>query len=59
MVFDNAKVRSIAVGWRATIPFERGARQIADWYLADTARQVADDKLDALMDKLADDFAVS
>ena len=57
MVFDNSKLRSVVPGWRATIPFERGASQIADWYLADPARQVVNDKLDALMDKLAADFS--
>jgi hypothetical protein len=40
-------------GWRAVIPFEQGAREIADWYLADPARQVTDVSLDAVMDKLA------
>jgi len=58
MVFDNSKLRSVVPGWRAVIPFERGAREIADWYLADPARQVPDEKLDALMDKLAADFTV-
>jgi len=58
MVFDNAKLRSVVPGWRAVVPFERGAREIADWYLADPARQVTDERLDALMDKLAADFAV-
>jgi nucleoside-diphosphate-sugar epimerase len=53
MVFDNAKVRSIVPGWRAVIPFEQGAGQIVDWYLADPARQVTDTALDAVMDKLA------
>jgi nucleoside-diphosphate-sugar epimerase len=57
MVFDNAKLRSVVPGWRATIPFERGAREIADWYLADPARRVVNDTLDALMDKLAADFS--
>ncbi|MGH3214866.1 MAG: NAD-dependent epimerase/dehydratase family protein [Trebonia sp.] len=57
MVFDNSKLRSVVPGWRATVPFERGARQIADWYLADPARQVVNDRLDALMDKLAADFS--
>jgi len=57
-VFDNSKLRSVVPGWRAVIPFERGAREIADWYLADPARQVPDEKLDALMDKLAADFTV-
>jgi len=58
LVFDNSKLRSVVPGWRAVIPFERGAREIADWYLADPARQVPDEKLDALMDKLAADFTV-
>ena len=53
MVFDNAKLRSIVPGWRAVIPFEQGARQIVEWYLADPARQVTDQALDAVMDKLA------
>ncbi len=59
MVFDNSKLRSVVPGWRAVIPFERGAREIAAWYLADPARQVTDARLDALMDKLAADFAVA
>ncbi len=59
MVFDNSKVRSVVPGWRAVVPFERGAREIADWYLADPARQVVDGRLDALMDKLAADFGVA
>ena len=53
MVFDNTKLRGIVPGWRAVIPFEQGARQIAEWYLADPARQVTDQALDAAMDKLA------
>src|ERR1044072_169377 len=53
MVFDNAKLRSLVPGWRAVIPFEQGAREIVEWYLADPARQVTDAALDAVMDKLA------
>ena len=53
MVFDNAKLRGIVPGWRAVIPFEQGAREIVEWYLADPARQVTDTALDAVMDKLA------
>jgi nucleoside-diphosphate-sugar epimerase len=56
MVFDNAKVKAAVPGWRAVVPFERGAREIVGWYLADPARQRADEKLDALMDRLAADF---
>jgi nucleoside-diphosphate-sugar epimerase len=53
LVFDNTKVRSLVPGWYAKIPFERGAREIVDWYRADPARQVTDAALDAVMDKLA------
>ena len=59
MVFDNSKVKSVVPGWSAVVPFERGAREIAAWHLADPARQVVDEKLDALMDRLAADFGVS
>ncbi|HEY6791001.1 MAG TPA: SDR family oxidoreductase [Trebonia sp.] len=53
MIFDNSKLRTIAPGWHAQVPFEHGAREIAEWHLADPARQVVDPELDALMDKLA------
>jgi nucleoside-diphosphate-sugar epimerase len=59
MIFDNSKLRSIVPGWHAEVPFERGAREIVGWHLADPARQVTDPELDATMDKLAADFAVS
>ena len=59
MVFDNAKVKSVVPGWQAVVPFERGAREIAAWHLADPARHVVDPQLDALMDKLAADFGVA
>ena len=59
MVFDNSKVKSVVPGWNAVVPFERGAREIVARHLADPARQVVDEKLDALMDKLAAGYGVS
>jgi nucleoside-diphosphate-sugar epimerase len=56
MVFDNSKIRGVVPGWRAVIPFEHGAREIASWYLADPARQVTDERLDTVMDELAERF---
>ena len=29
VIFDNSKVRSVVPGWRAVVPFEQGAREIA------------------------------
>jgi nucleoside-diphosphate-sugar epimerase len=56
MIFDNSKVRSVVPGWRAVIPFEQGAREIVSWYLADPARQVINERLDGVMDKLVERF---
>jgi nucleoside-diphosphate-sugar epimerase len=56
MIFDNSKIRSVVPGWHATIPFERGAREIVDWYTEDESRQIVDPELDALMDKLAEKY---
>jgi nucleoside-diphosphate-sugar epimerase len=52
LVFDNSKLRSVVPGYRAVIPFELGAREIVGWYDEDPARQQADPRLDAIMDKL-------
>jgi nucleoside-diphosphate-sugar epimerase len=53
LVFDNSKLRSVVPGYRAVIPFEQGAREIAAWYDGDPARQRTDARLDALIGKLA------
>jgi nucleoside-diphosphate-sugar epimerase len=52
MIFDNAKLRSVVPDFVATIPFERGAREIVAWHDEDPARQVADQHFDTLMDQL-------
>jgi nucleoside-diphosphate-sugar epimerase len=59
MVFDNSKVRSVVPEFVATVPFERGAREIVAWHDEDPARQVVDQKLDALMDQLVARYLVS
>jgi nucleoside-diphosphate-sugar epimerase len=59
VVFDNAKLKSVVPGWEAVVPFEQGAREIADFYQTHPDWQVVNPDLDALMDKLAADFAVS
>jgi nucleoside-diphosphate-sugar epimerase len=52
MIFDNAKLRSVVPDFVATIPFERGAREIVAWHDEDPARQVAVQHFDTLMDQL-------
>lgn len=52
MLFDNRKIRTIAAGWQAAIPFAEGVREILAWHDADPARQRVDPALDARMDAL-------
>jgi len=51
--FDTTRIKRLVPGWVATTPFSEGAREIADWYLADPARQTVDAELDAAFDRLA------
>ena len=44
--------------FRATIPFEQGAREIVVWYDENPAQQQIDDRLDAVMDKLIATYRV-
>lgn len=57
MIFDNSKIRSLVPGFTATIPFSQGAREMIAWHDADPARQQVDERMDALMDRLADAYA--
>ena len=54
MVFGNSKQRSVVPGYRAEIPFDQAAREIVAWCDEDPARQRADMRLDAVMDKLVE-----
>jgi nucleoside-diphosphate-sugar epimerase len=56
LVFDNSKLRSVVPGYRAVIPFEQGAREIVRWHDEDPARQRADARLDAAMDRLIEAY---
>jgi nucleoside-diphosphate-sugar epimerase len=52
VIFDNSKVRRLAPGWVATIPFTRGAREIIAWHDADPARQRVNPQDNAAFDAL-------
>ena len=58
MVFDNSKLRTVVPDFRATIPFEQGAREIIDWYDGDPARRQVDARMGTLMDDLVRRFRV-
>ena len=58
MVFDNSKLRSVVPEYRATIPFEQGAREIVEWHDADASRRQVDAGIDAVMDRLVERYRV-
>lgn len=57
-VFDTSKLRSLVPDFTTTVRFEQGAREIVGWHDADPARRVVDERMDALMDRLVERFAV-
>jgi nucleoside-diphosphate-sugar epimerase len=56
MIFDNAKLRTVAPDYVATIRFEQAARDIESSHDADPSRQQVNADLDAVIDKLAARF---
>jgi nucleoside-diphosphate-sugar epimerase len=52
VMFDNTKIKHTVPGWCATIPFQHGAEEIINWYLADPARQKVDPAFNALTDRI-------
>ncbi|MBF9133608.1 SDR family oxidoreductase [Plantactinospora sp. S1510] len=58
MVFDNTKLRGLVPDYVATVPFAHGAREIVDWHDADPARRRIDTRLDAVMDRLVEEYRV-
>jgi nucleoside-diphosphate-sugar epimerase len=47
VIFDNTKVRQLAPGWAATIPWAEGAREMIEWFDADPDRRVVDPDTEA------------
>jgi nucleoside-diphosphate-sugar epimerase len=52
VVFDNTKIKSLVPGYRATIPFADGAREIVQWFDANPELQTVDQDYMALTDRL-------
>ncbi|HEY3339136.1 MAG TPA: SDR family oxidoreductase [Propionicimonas sp.] len=53
VVFDNSRIRRIALGWEPRIRLAEGARQMIEWFDADPARRRIDPRTDALHDAAA------
>ncbi|QQS36624.1 MAG: SDR family oxidoreductase [Ignavibacteriales bacterium] len=56
VVFDNSKIKKFVPEFEATILFAQGAEDIMNWYNADPSRQIIDEGLNHLMDKIISKF---
>jgi nucleoside-diphosphate-sugar epimerase len=54
--FDNSKIKKLVPEFQCTIPFSKGAEEIADWYVNRKENQVVDEKLDAKMDEIINKY---
>ncbi len=59
MIFDNSKIKQLVPDFACTIPFSRGAKEIAAWYAADATRQEVDEELNALMNRILDAYGAA
>jgi nucleoside-diphosphate-sugar epimerase len=58
VIFDNTKIKRLVPDFVATIPFHQGAEEIIAWYDADPGRQVVDEGLDRLLDRIVDAYTL-
>ncbi|PPF20565.1 SDR family oxidoreductase [Rathayibacter rathayi] len=56
MVFDTAKIRALVPAYSPSVRFSDGAREIVEWYDADPARQVVDERMNGLFDALIERY---
>lgn len=52
MIFDNSKIKRVVPDFVCKIPFSRGAEEVMAWFDADPSRQVVDQKMDEVMDRI-------
>ena len=56
MVFNNSKIRKLVPDFKATIPFSKGAREIAEWYMGDKSHQVVDSRINQKIEEVVEWF---
>ncbi len=56
MIFDNSKIKRTVPDFNCSIPFSRGIEEIIAWHYSDVSRQIVDEKLDGLIDRIIADW---
>ena len=57
MIFDNAKIKRLVPGFACTIPYSRGAEEIAAWFDAEESRREVDEAFDRLCNRILAAYA--
>ncbi|MCG3119657.1 MAG: hypothetical protein ALAOOOJD_02132 [bacterium] len=52
MIFDNTKIKRLVPDFAATIPFSRGAAEIIQWFDANPAQQMIDEKTNQIIEDI-------
>lgn len=56
VIFDNTKIKRLVPDFAATIPFHQGAAEMVAWHDADPARQVVDEGMERLLDRIVEAY---
>jgi len=52
MIFDNSKIKSWVPDFKAAIPFSEGAKEVMQWFDADSSRQIVDENFNQLCERI-------
>ncbi len=56
VIFDNAKIKSLAPDYKATIKFEDGVKEIIKWYQENPDQQVVDTAIDNMIEAIIKEY---
>jgi nucleoside-diphosphate-sugar epimerase len=59
MIFDNSKIKRLVPGFSCTIPYSRGAEEMAAWFDAEASRREVDEAFESLCERILAAYALA
>ncbi len=56
MIFDNTKIKKLVPGYKAEVPFARGASEIVNWFTKHPDQRKVDNVFNEILEKLITEF---
>jgi len=56
VIFDNTKIKMLVPEFGAKISFDQGVKEIVSWYNENPERQVVDEKVNSIIDRIISDY---